>query len=775
MANRNNFCEDWIFVQKGKGQRSLCLPHDAMQEQGRSPDAPSGRSEAFFLGGSYEYKKELLAPKEWEGLDTYLEFEGVYPSAKVLLNGRQIGGCNYGYSQFRVALNDLRFGEKNTITVIVDDENHPNSRWYGGAGIYRPVWLVNRPKAHIDAVKVTTLSYAPAQVQVKTSHNVLNANASVEILAEGKVVGKGTGECCKIDIPSARLWDAEHPNLYTCRVIVGEDKEEIPFGIRKIEYSPKGLFVNGKNVLLKGGCIHHDHGILGARTYDISEYRRIRRLKEYGFNAIRSAHNPLSRAALDACDKLGMYVMDEAWDTWTNPKSPYDHGASFLEDYREDLELMIAKDYNHPCVIMYSIGNELTEPAKAEGVELGKKLVATVKALDPTRPVTAGINLTLMFLASLKNNPLNNAAEDGDHMPGSEKMDSTAYNKMVMGNGKRMTRAAGVSLIAAKSKPILNELDICGYNYAVSRYKKDRRKRIIVGSETYCYELGEVWPLVEKYPHLIGDFMWTAWDYIGEVGIGAWSYAGDEDAFDKKYPWLLSDTGALDILGHDNAEAGLAAVVWGARKVPYIAVRPVNHPGITPIMAMWRGTNAIPYWSWKDCEGNEANVEVYTPASSVELILNGKSLGKAKVKNYRADFKAVYAPGELKAVAHNSDGTVHSESLLRSATGETQLCIAPEGHATKGDILYIKIDLVGENGEVQCNDDTELMVQVRGGELLAFGSANPRTKESFLAGKYRTYYGRSLAVVKVLEDSCEIEVSGNGIKPVSRVVTPDSK
>ncbi len=758
------FCQQWQFGKVGETKRYLDLPHDAMQEQGRKADAPSGRSEAFFLGGNYEYEKALFAPEEWKDRLVWLEFEGVYPKAKVLLNGKEIGGCNYGYSRFRVAMTKLRYGEENTITVLVDDEGHPNSRWYGGAGIYRPVYLITSPIYHIqpDGIRVTTLNYSPAEIYVEVNHNVPNETPNIEVLLNGEPVASGSGEHCRIRIPDARLWDSEHPNLYTCRVTVGEDLAETRFGIRKIEYSQKGLLINGQQTLLKGGCIHHDHGILGARTFDISEYRRIKRLKKFGFNAIRSAHNPLSRAALDACDELGMYIMDEAWDTWTNTKSEYDHGVDFLENYQTDLELMVAKDYNHPSVIMYSIGNEITEPAKPEGVELGKKLVAAVKELDTTRPVTAGINLTLMFLASLKNNPLDNASESGDHVETRKQMDSTAYNKMVMGNGKKMTRAAGLSLIAGKSKPILDALDICGYNYAVSRYKKDRKKRVIVGSETYCYELGEVWPLVEKYPHLIGDFMWTAWDYIGEVGIGSWSYAGDS-AFDKQYPWLLADTGALDILGNDNAEAGLAAIVWDARIKPYIAVTPANRPGITPIMAMWRRSNAIPYWSWQDCEGNAVDVEVYSKAPEVELFVNGVSIGKEKTRHFKAVFHTTYASGEVKAVAYHNDG-IKSESVLCSATGETSIRITQEN---SGAIVYIAIDLTGANGEIECNADRELSVVVDGGDLLAFGSANPCTEESYLSGNYTTYYGRAQAVVRVRDDICRITVSGSGLHTVT--------
>ncbi|MCD8068569.1 MAG: DUF4982 domain-containing protein [Lachnospiraceae bacterium] len=511
--------------------------------------------------------------------------------------------------------------------------------------------------------------------------------------------------------------------------------------------------------------------MLGARSYAESEYRRIRKLKEMGFNAIRSAHNPACRSMLEACDRLGVYVMDELWDMWDKSKTEFDYADRFIENYEKDIEKIAAKDYNHPSVIMYSIGNEVTEPAKPEGVELAKKLYAKVKKTDSTRPVTAGINLTLLFLATLENNPM----EGGGEAPATQEMNSTAYNEMVSMMGNRMTMAAAMPQADEVSSPVLDMLDIAGYNYAVSRYATEGEvhpDRIVVGSETYPYEIARTWPMVEKYPYLIGDFMWTAWDYLGETGIGGWSYDPEDIGFNKRYPWLLADTGAMDILGNDNAEAGLAAVVWGARKMPYIGVCPVNHPGVIPSKAIWRGSNALPYWSYTGCDGNDADVEVCTTGSRVELFLNGKSAGCEEVKDNQAYFHVKYESGELKAVAYDEAGTVLSESSLRSATGKTEICVTPESEKVqKGDILYLAIDLTGENGEIECNRDTLLSVSVEGGELLAFGSACPKTEETFLAGQHTTYYGRSQAVVRVLSEEMTVTVSGEGLPDVTKIIT----
>jgi beta-galactosidase len=300
------------------------------------------------------------------------------------------------------------------------------------------------------------------------------------------------------------------------------DEAETVFGIRQITWSTEGFFVNGKSIKLKGGCIHSDNGILGARCFDEAEWRRVRRLREFGFNAIRSAHNPLCRAALEACDALGMYVMDETWDMWDQHKTDYDYAGRFTENWRQDVRYMIAKDYNHPSVVLYSIGNEVTEPAKPEGVQLAADIIKEIKCFDTTRPVTGGINIMLILLAS-KGVTFNGGSVDG-------KVSSTEFNEWVAGLGKKMLEAAASPDGDEASSPVLELLDIAGYNYAQSRYEKERElhpERIVVGSETFPQDLPGNWALVTKCPWVIGDFMWTAWDYIGEVGIGDW--VSDED------------------------------------------------------------------------------------------------------------------------------------------------------------------------------------------------------------------------------------------------------
>jgi len=772
---KTRFCEGWKFGKAGGEKISVLLPHDATQLQGRTVNAPSGSGGAYYLDGTYEYTKEFIAPESWRGQFVSLLLEGVYPQAEVFLNGHKIGGCAYGYSLFETELTGLEYGKENELSVIV--EHHaPDSRWYAGAGIYRPVWLLQGNSAHIpfDGIRVTTLSCDPAEIRVETAHTG-NGQVRVDILDGGETIASGEGEDITLSIPSARLWDAEIPYLYTCRVTLKDgknvlDKAETSFGIRKISWSPEGFFVNGKKTLLKGGCIHSDNGILGSRTFDESEWRRVRILKEHGFNAIRSAHNPLCRAALEACDALGMYVMDETWDMWYKHKTEYDYARRFAENWKYDIKAMVAKDYNHPSVILYSIGNEVTEPAEEKGIKLAGEIISEIKKYDTSRPVTAGINVTLLLMAAAGMNVF--AGDHPDQKKEEEKksVSSADFNEQIAQQSESMVKAAASEAADQLSAPTLNQLDIVGYNYAQSRYEDDQALhpgRVVTGSETFPQDLPDNWALVERLPWITGDFMWTSWDYLGEVGIGAWTPDTESMSFGKPYPWKLGDSGALDILGDDTAEAGMAAVIWDARKTPYIAVRPFLPEGKTWLKAMWRGSNAISSWSWKGCTGRKTEAEVYTKAQEAELFINGVSQGRKPVQKTKAVFTVSYEPGELKAVAYEKDGT-QTESILRSADEKIRIAITPESRPEAGKLLYVGISLCGENGETESYADETLIVSVKGGRLLAFGSANPKTEEEFHTGTYTTYRGRALAAILPESDDLEIRVQGQTMQGIWR-------
>ena len=745
-----DFNQEWRFWndENPTEARSIQLPHDAMIHENRSADSSSG-GHAYFPGGTYVYEKRFVPDQSWAKKVVILECEGIYKNASIYLNNRKLAFQPYGYTGFFVPLDELSFGEENVVKIVADNSELPNSRWYCGSGIYRPVWIyVCEPDGYRpESVKISTLSASPAKIRVEAP-----VDSYIEILDAGMSVAEAHGQCVELTIPNARLWSDETPSLYTCRLTHGEETISETFGICKIEWSNQGLFINGKNTLLRGGCVHHDNGILGAAEYAESAERRVRILKENGFNAIRSAHNPLSKAMLDACDKLGLYVMDETFDMWFSRKTKYDYGCDFREWWDRDTAAMVAKDHNHPSVIMYSIGNEVAEPATSEGLSAGKAMIDLIHRLDPSRPVTCGTNLMIMSRAAKGKG----IYQDGEQKTGSpnEKSQnaSLVFNTIATFLGPAMNQMGNSKSVDKLTTPFLDQLDIAGYNYASGRYPKEKKahpNRVIVGSETFAQDIYKNWKMVEQYPYLIGDFMWTCWDHLGEAGIGAWSYDGSAP-FDRPFPWLLSGAGVIDINGIPDASCKYAAVVWGRENGPVLAVRPISDEGKRVGKSVWRGTNAILSWSWRGCEGKKTTVEVYTKAPQVELLLNQKSLGKKKTKAYKALFQVPYSEGTLTAVAYDKLGQEQSRTELKSASGALSLSIEPEkASARRGEIVYVPINVVGENGKIESNADRKISVQVEGGELLAFGSAVPCTEESYISGQFKSYYGRSLAVIRV--------------------------
>lgn len=761
--------------------KPVTLPHDAMISEPRSADASNG-GHGYFPGGVYTYEKTFTAPADWEGKTVLVEFEGVYKNATVSLNGRELYFHPYGYTGFTVELEGLHCGEQNTLSVVADNSKLPNSRWYSGSGIYRPVslWIGDKNHIEFEGVKITTLSLDPATVEVSVKTNG-QGKVGLEVL-EGETVllhsdALSDGKAVfTVQIPDAKLWSAETPYLYTCRVTFGADEVTERFGIRIITWSNKGLFINGRETLLRGGCIHHDNGILGAATYAESEYRRVRILKENGFNAIRSAHNPTSKALLDACDELGMYVMDETFDMWYNRKNPFDYGCDFWDWWERDTTAMVERDKNHPSVIFYSIGNEVAEPFEQKGIDAGRAMVELIHKLDPSRPVTCGTNLMIIGRAAKGQG----IYQDGEQKTGAEGKQqkesqnaSLAFNIMASFIGPGMNKGGNSKKVDDLTTPFLDSLDIAGYNYGSGRYPLEAKAhpdRVVFGSETFPQDIYKNWQMVKEYPYLVGDFMWTSWDYLGEAGIGAWSYTGGMP-FNRPYPWFLAGAGVIDILGVPDGSCKYASTVWGLEEKPVIAVRPVNHPGVRVSKSVWRGTNAILSWSWLGCQGNRAEVEVYSDAATVELLLNGKSLGKKKVKECKAMFKTNYVPGTLTAVAYGHDGRELARNELTSA-GKAGISVKPEKTEVKpGEVVYVPVTLEDENGVVESNADRKLTVTVEGGELLAFGSANPCTTEEYHTGSFTTYYGRALAVVRAGESGVVTVTATDGKETAKADIT----
>jgi hypothetical protein len=455
---------------------------------------------------------------------------------------------------------------------------------------------------------------------------------------------------------------------------------------------------------------------------------------------------------------------------WYGHKNKYDYASDFMDWYKEDIKSLVDRDFNHPSVIMYSIGNEVSEPGKEKGIALTREITALFHSLDNNRAVTGGFNLGIISNAAKGKDMYKEDGGLSQKQPDMSGMNSTMFNMITSIVGTGMNKIANSKKADAATTPSLDALDIAGYNYASGRYPLEGKAhpgRVVFGSETFPQDIVKNWGMVKKYPYLVGDFMWTAWDYLGENGLGAWAYTPDGKGFNKPYPWLLADTGALDILGNPTGEIFLAQAAWGLLKNPVIAVRPVNHLGVKPAKMVWRGTNAIPHWSWKGCEGNKALVEVYSDAYAVDLLLNGKRIGRKRVKDCVAAFTTKYTPGTLTAINRDINGNEYGRSEIQSALGAISIQIKPEKNTISiGDIAYINVELTGENSVIECNADTKLGVFAEGGELLAFGSANPRTTESYITGSFTTYYGKAQAALRADKaGTIRITVNGSGLKP----------
>ncbi|WP_346908527.1 glycoside hydrolase family 2 TIM barrel-domain containing protein [Faecalicatena orotica] len=760
MKMRLDFNDNWMVKMNHSEWKKVMIPHDAMQEEARNADAKGGSASGFFHGGHYIYQKELNLTLEELELHYTLEFGGVYRDAEVYINGNLAGSCAYGYVPFRVVMDPFLKEGRNIVTVKADNSDQPDSRWYTGAGIYRSVFLRIQKKQHLipEQIRIRTLQIQPAKVEVQTGHAGGRVHVEITDPEIQKTVASGDGSKVELKIENAVLWDSGNPHLYQVNVQLWDRDEileeiHISYGIRLIEKKTDGLYINKQKVLLKGGCIHHDNGILGAREYQESADRKIRILKENGFNAIRSAHNPCSEEILNACDKYGIYVMDETWDMWYRKKNEFDYASEFEKHYKDDIHTIVEKDSNHPSVILYSIGNEVSEPAEQRGIQLAEELVSLFHKEDPARLVTGGFNLMIIANAAKgKQMYQENGGLDASQNKDLSGMNSTMFNMITSMTGSGMNKAANGKKADLAVSPVLDKLDISGYNYASGRYQEDSRKhpeRLILGSETFPQDLAANWKMVEEMPNIIGDFMWTAWDYLGEAGLGAWSYDKDAKGFAKPYPWLLADCGVFDILGNPTGEALWTKIIWGGYVTPEITVRPCNHPKEKLIKAAWRGTNALPSWSWRGCDGNRTIVEIYADAYVAELFLNGKKIGERKIKNKMAKFPVKYQTGELKTIVYDCTGKEAGRKTICSGTGAVKPSIIPEQDVIKsGAVCYLNVAMMCENGIVDCNSDEILTIQVENGKLLAFGSANPKTEESFLTGQYCTWYGKAMAVVR---------------------------
>ncbi|EET59999.1 glycosyl hydrolase family 2, sugar binding domain protein [Marvinbryantia formatexigens DSM 14469] len=699
---KESFNENWICYQTGKREAAFAvsLPHDAMLLDERRQGSAGGVNNGWIDAKDYTYEKVFTASEEWRGQKIILYFEGVYHRATVYLNEEKLCSHNYGYTGFFVDITGkLRYGAENTLMVTAVNSDQPNSRWYSGTGIYRPVWLYRLPEQHIclQGIRITTLAYRTPRIRVQVQ-STGKGTVRVEILEAGA--------------PHV-LWE------------------------------------------LRGACIHHDNGILGACAYDFAEYRKIRLLKEGGYNAVRSAHNPCSEAMLRACDELGMLMMDEYADMWYIHKTKNDYATEVETHYREDLKAMVDKDYNHPCVAMYSTGNEVSETAQKRGIRLCGELTACLHELDGTRPVTCGVNIFFNFLSSMGFGVYSDKkAEQAVRNAKKKKaVGSEFFNNLagLMGS-EFMKSGATLYPCDVKTRDAFAAMDVAGYNYGIKRYRHDLKKypqRLILGSETFCSDAYTFWEMAKKNPRIIGDFVWSGMDYLGEVGVGSWEYKAYAPDFSHGKGWVTAGTGRIDLTGRALAELTYTKVAFEMEKIG-IGVIPVPYAGQKHSPSAWKMTNAVESWSWRGCAGKKTQVEVYARADHVSLFVNGECVGTKKPQNdCRVIFDTVYQDGSVRAVAYDENDGVIAEKELKTAGRETVLTVKPECSCVSAEELcYVRLQFTDREGTLKPMMRGDITVQVEGGTLLGLGSACPYYTKSYLGNVTDTYYGEALAVIK---------------------------
>jgi beta-galactosidase len=776
----NSFMER--IVGSGSEPARVTLPHDAMIGTERSPGGRAAT--AFFPGGSWEYTKPFEVSPDEDGSALFLEFEGVYRDARVRVNDTLVAHRPFGYSGFTVQVDHLLgFGVSNEVKV--EARAHDDSRWYSGGGIYRSVWLHQGRRVHLvpgglrlttpeidDDVAVVAVCAEVRNQSIGTSSAVLrvellDADGTVVAAAEAPVTtapGDVLTARQRLIVPSPRRWGPDDPSLYTCHATLldgGEvlDEESTTFGIRSLSVDPiRGLRINGEPVQLRGACVHHDNGPLGAATIGRAEERRVELLKEAGFNAIRSAHNPLSRPMLEACDRLGVLVMDETFDMWTQPKSEHDYALRFPDWWEADVEAMVRKDCNHPSVLLYSIGNEIPEAGTPMGARVGRALAEKIRSLDSTRFVTEGISGLLAGGSEL----FAQLAEGRQSAAEVEPDEETGVNTAMTQIADRLNDLMQSPVVAKNSGQTASYLDVVGYNYMESRFATDGElypNRVIVGSETHPAAIGTGWASVRRYPHVIGDFTWTGWDYLGEAGIGRTVY-GQPDrtpgmpSFLGEFPWRTAWCGDIDITGHRRPQSYYREIVFGLRTDPYLAVQRPEHHGEAAAGTPWSWTDVVATWSWAGHEGRAVTVEVYADADEVELVVNGCSVGRepsGEKHSYRSAFETTYQPGLVEAVAFRGGAEV-GRTAIRSAAASVSLQASVDRAvitADSEDLAFVSLQLVDEDGVLHVAQDREIAVEVDGPAVLqALGSANPASAESFTGSTCTTFDGRALAVVR---------------------------
>lgn len=735
--------------------RIVNLPHDWSIEHSIDEKALSGNDGGYRVAGIAWYRKELMVPAALKEEKVYLYFEGVYMNSSIYVNGQLIGGHPYGYTSFFCdATSAIIPGKKNVVAVRVDNSQQKNCRWYSGSGIYRHVWLIHTPKVHIEnwgvAVHTPQVSASQATVQVKTMLNnetpvdkevkvtvkVADAEDAVSTVI---IPARGKKEVIqKLKVSHPKLWDINAPNLYDAHISILDNDKIIDtysqsFGIRTIHYSVKGFFLNGRKLDLNGGCVHHDNGILGAAAFDRAEFRKVQMMKSAGFNALRTSHNLPSEAFLEACDRLGMLVIDEAFDGWREAKTPYDYASLFDKYWQQDIEGMVLRDLNHPSIIAWSIGNEVIERKKIEVVTTAHKLASKIREYD-NRPITSAL-----------------AAWDSAW---------EIYD------------------------PLAAELDITGYNYMIHKHTEDHQRvpdRLMWQTESYAKDTYQNWSLVHDFDYIIGDFIWTGIDYLGESGIGRWWYDGDvpgEHYERPLYPWHAAYCGDIDLTGWRKPISHYRNLLYNDTEKLYMAVRePDGYYGKIRT-GLWTAYPTWESWNWPGHEGKNIEVEVYSKYPIVRLYLDDKLVGE-KVVGRETEMKAVFSlpfkPGTLK-VEGVENGVVKDAKMLSSASEPVAIRTKVENREMKADgtdLSFVQIEIVDREGRVCPNASVELEAIVTGsGVLAALGNADIKDPDTYADQIHKSWKGRALAVVRSTKKAGKVKltIKSKGLKTSAEII-----
>jgi len=756
--------------------RRVDLPHDWSVEDvpgGQSPrqlgpfdkTAVGGTATGYTQGGEGWYRKRFRLKALPADARVEIAFDGISVTSEVWLNGHLLGTHVHGYTPFAYDLTPWLVRDGENVLAVRARNLGRNSRWYAGSGIYRHVTLNIFPSPARIArwgVGAWTRRILSGHAEIDITTRIDNADPALTLVtrlrsAQGKIVAEastpasgGVSQSLHLDAP--QLWSPNNPYLYSLETELRRgtliiDRLAQPWGVRIVTMdAANGLKINDVSIKLRGGCIHHDNGLLGAVALADADTRRVLTLKARGYNAIRSSHNPASATLRAACDRHGMLLIDEAFDAWHVPKLNDDYSKYFREDWQVALAALVLSARNSPSVIMWSIGNEIPERSTTKGMEWCWKLANEVRRLDPTRPVTAALNGVL-----------------GEPIIVSEKAARPGF-------GGREDDASSAFL------------DVAGYNYRLENIEADHQKhpeRIIYASETFPHDAYDYHALAERAPYMLGEFVWTAMDYIGEAGIGATKRIPNKGMpyYLAQWPWVNAWCGDVDLIGHQKPPSLARDVIWGLSPLEILVQRPVPE-GQVEFVAQWGWPDELPSWTWPDATGQGLAVRLYSSGDRVELHLNGALVGTKALTasdKMRVEIPVPYAPGTLEAIAYRGSREI-GRKRLETVSAAARLRVTPEKPRSGRDrqsLSYIGIDMLDAQGRLIPEGEMKVRLTINGpAELVAFGSANPLAIGSLRANEAMTFRGRALAILRSTgaKGTVRIEARADGLQPAAATV-----